>query len=73
MKGFVNGKDIKLILMHKSDTSTVGHPVGEVIIFISKLTLSPKCSSLPNPCRSQLLLHVEGNWAEDGSTSEAVQ
>ena len=43
VKGFFNGKGIKLTLMHKSDTTTVGHHVGEVIIFLCKLTLSPKC------------------------------
>ena len=51
----------------------VGHPVDEVIIFLFKLTSSCKCYLPSHPGGSKLLLHVEGNWAEDGGTSEVVQ
>ena len=62
------------MVLKVSGTVEVGHPVGEVIIFFFKLTSSRKCYLLSHPGRSKLLfLHVEGNWAEYGGTSEVVQ
>ena len=61
------------MVLKVSGTVEMGHPVGEVIIFLCKLTSSRKCYLLSHPDGSKLLLHVEGNWAEDGGTSIVVQ